>query len=277
MAIIQKIPSQYISALLVLFSFFSGLLLPIFGLFLFKAVEQQNLFEKSIFYFTILSISLITIIAISILSYKLKWLKLLVYAPEESALYDTPAKKYLTFANYVHFGIIFGLLMALFSVITQTFFFSLPNTEFQVTETGKLILSWEPAVTSETIFLVVLLSLVYSNLRRFTDKRNFGQSGKYITYFITIIASTLLWTAIHFARYGSQESGLFATILFGAASGVYIILTGSGIGIYFWHTFGNLFLKAQELFASDSVKLTIVALLLIYIITLIIVKVIKRR
>ena len=169
----DKFRTLYVGAGVIIFSFLSGLGLPLLALSLFRGFENQSFFTKNIFYYGIGGISAVAVLAIGILAIKYDWWKLFFHAPEESLLKDTPIRKSLTIWNMIHTGVIFGLLMSLVSTVTQTFFIFLPLTEFQVSNTGKLILGTEPPATMETLFIIVILSIIYSLFLRYIKNFSF--------------------------------------------------------------------------------------------------------
>lgn len=263
------------AALLTIFSAFSGLFLPLLGLFLFKAVENATFFDKAQFYYAVLATSGVAIIALGILDRK-ENISLFIFSFKESYLYQNGVTFFSKWSNVVHFSIILGLSLALFSVTTQTFFINLPSTEFQVTETGMLILATEPASTAETFFIgVFILSIIYTLLKRYLKKYQFY--NKIILDLVTVISVGLIWVAIHYARYSTQETNLVATFFFGMLGAGMTVLTGSVLPWYSWHFFGNLFLKGTEMFSSQSVTIVISISLAIYIAVLFVLNFTKKK
>jgi len=274
---LNDLRTLYVSAGVALYSFFSGLGLPLLALSLFRGFENQSFFIKNMFYYGIGGVSAVAVLAIGILSIKYKWWKLFFHAPEESLLKDTPVVKKLTIWNMIHTGVIFGLLMSLVSSITQTFFVFLPATEFQVANTGKLILGTEPPATMETLFIIVILSVIYSLVLRYINKQNLPKSTAYLALLIAFIGSTATWVGIHVFRYGAVESNLFGTLIFGAVGSFLTILTGSGIIWYLWHFSQNFFLKAREIFPDTNITTTIIIIIIIYIVMLILSRTLRKR
>lgn len=264
-------------------------ILIILGLFFFKAIETDLFLQKSQFYFGIGGVILIaliggiTTISVLVKMGKLKsdfWLifNLFIHDPEEDSIFaGTPIVKYLKLSNIIHFSIIFGLSIALFSTITQTFFVSLPSTEFQVTETGKVILGTEPASSIETIILIFYLGLTFGLLRYLIKKYDLPDSFRYISFIFIPILGALFWVAMHFARYGAEQTNLLASAFFGFAGSLLSIITGSIIPWYVWHFFNNMFGKISEIFSNEVALPIIIFLLITYVSILIIYKLVKRK
>ncbi len=264
-------------------------ILIILGLFLFKAVETDIFLEKSQFYFGIGAIILfaiisgITTISVLVKQGKLRgdfWLifNLFIHDPEEDSVFSgTPVTKYLTLSNIIHFSIIFGLMVSLFSTVTGTFFVSVPSTEFQVTETGKLILGTEPASSIETVIMIFVLGLLIGLSRFLIKKYDLPESFKYISFVFIPIFTALFWVAMHFARYGSVETNLLASGFFGFSGASLSLLTGSVIPWYIWHVLNNLFGKAIEIFSNEVVLPIIIVSLVIYISSLVLYKLIIKK
>jgi len=206
-----------------LFSIVIGVALPALGLFLFKGAESAFFYQKSTFYYTLLSAALIGLAALITVSKKNN-VKVFIFNPENSLF--PSLSKILTFSNIFHFSIIFGLSLALISTVTQTFFVSLPSIEFQVTETGTLILSTEPAATAETFFMLFIYSSIFTVMSIFLKKKNIT-GYLFLSHVISIGFSTIFWIALHYARYGSTETALGSTFFFGFASSFLVALTGS--------------------------------------------------
>lgn len=259
----------------------------ILGLFLFRGIESGEFFQKSIFYFTLLSISIIGLLSlgfiqyfvqIGILSYeKWGWANVYIFNPKESIFGETPLRKYLTLTNIFHFSIIFATIVALYGTVTQTSFVGLPATEFQVSETGQIILSAEPASISETLFIGLILSLFYGLGLWFIQKNKLPKSTRYLLYLVIPLLVMVVWVAMHTARYGTQQTALSAVAAFGYIGAVITFLTGSIITFAITHDFNNIFLKASKLFSSQSVIATILTFLGIYIIFIVLTKLIGRR
>lgn len=274
---INKVESLTTVSVFIMYVFFAGFFFPLLGLLLFGGIENTQFFEKSIFYYSGLGISLITLLSLYFYDSQHKWFKIFLFNPKEMSLFkDTLFIKYLTFGNVVHFSILFSLLMALYSTTSQTFFTGKP-AEMQVTETSKLILATEPAAISETLIAIVPLSMLFSYVLYFLHKRKITFGSFYFASLLTLLAGTMIWTAIHIARYGSQETTLLATLIFGALGTFLTLLAGSLIPWYIWHFFNNLFNKANELFSSETTVAWIIVIIIVYIVLLVLYKVIRNK
>jgi len=267
-------------AFLIAITFFTALTLPTLGLFFFGAAEDS--LDKANFYNSFASYSLLALLALAILEEAVKrgalnykkfgWLNVLIFEPEQSMLKETPLRKYLTFSNVLNAGIIFGLAITLLGVASQTFFVALPSTEFQVTETGQMILATEPAASSETLFMLVICSILLGIVEWYVKTRRYGETTRVILLMFSTLAAMGIWVGIHYFRYGSLQTQFFATLMFGFIGSFTVFLTGSPIIWYFWHFFNNIFLKASELFTSDIVVTIIGFLIFIYLFILILKK-----
>jgi len=259
----------------------------VLGLFLFKAVEQDIYLQKSMFYYAFGAFLGLCIIGFTIISALVKagilkrdfWLifDLFIFDPkEDSILGDTKFVKYLTFSNVFHVAMIFGLFMASISAFTQTSFTGLPGTEYQVTETGKLILGTEPATFSEELWMVFIIGLLIGLTKFLIKKYDLPPSFKILSYtFMIPIIGMLFWVAIHIARYGAEETSLLATMLFGFVGNLFSMFAGTILVRYIWHFFGNLFGKAGQIFSNEAVFPVILVILILYATIFIVYKVFK--
>lgn len=249
----------------------------VMGLYFFRAAETEEFITKSMFYFgfgalfTIAVVSGIAVITSLIkagkISYeKYGWINLFIHDPEEdSILAKTHLAKYLTFWNIFHFSIIFGLALSLYSTLTGTFFVALPSTEFQVTATGKLILATEPAALMETIMMIFVIGFLYGIGKWSIYKYKLADEFRYLLIIFVPIFSAMIWVAIHYIRYGAEETNLLATGFFGLGGALISLLTGSIVTFYFWHIFNNLGQKAIELFSNELVLPIVIFALFVYV------------
>ena len=252
------------------------LFITILGLFLFKGAEKIDLFEKANFYYTVAGFSLLAIFALMTLEYLVAirffsyktfgWAKVFIHNVDEGFLYRlAPIRKYLTLGNIIHISIIFSLIAGFYSVTTNTFFTSLPSTEFQVTKTGQMILAAEPAASSETLLVITALSLIIGFSLWLIRRSKLPSATEQLLYFLVPIISMFIWIGIHYFRYGGTETSLFAVAIFGLLGGALTIAFGSVIPWYIWHLFNNIFLKAKELFASETLIIFIVIFIIVYL------------
>lgn len=270
------------------------LIVIIMGLFLFGGIEIGEFFDKSVFYGVIGSISSFAIFALGLVDYLVLrgnlservwgWGKLYLHNPKEGILgmfFDTflggkysHLKEKLTFWNIFHFAVIFGLAISLYGAVSQTFFIGLPPAEFQVTTTGKIILETEPAALTETLLLVALTSIFYGVGKWILiDKLSVEEaSAILLMMFLTVIFIALFWLAFHSQRYGTDQVALSAVIAFAVIGMLITFIIGSFIPLYIWHVFNNAFLKSTELFSSEGVVAVILAVLIGYAVTVVLVK-----
>lgn len=257
--------------------------LPFFGLFTFGAVEES--LTKAITYYSTGAGFLLGLISLALIQSlvdagklpfdKWGWARVWLYSPKESLLSNTFLSKYLTLRNLFHFSIVFGLILSFVGVVTQTSFVGLPPVEAQVTETGRAILSSEPASFTETIMMTFFISLLAGLSYWFTKKNKLGD----LTYKVLLGLSTFvvagIWVAIHYVRYGNQETALLSVLFFGFFGTLLTLITGSPLSWYVWHFFNNLFIKFSELFSSELVTGAIVGFIILYVVMLVVVKAIK--
>jgi hypothetical protein len=275
------------TSILMFVAFFTAYLIPYFGLFLFGGQETELI--KSIFYYATGGGALLGLLSLSTLNSfvnkgilprkKWGWLNVLIYEPKDTIFYDLGGvwRKFIKFNNIFHFAILLSLSLSLFSAVTQTSFVSLPLTEFQATETGLLILNTEPAATTETVLLLVLVSLFYGMIVWLKWKFNLPWYAVFLLILVFSFLGMAVWTGIHFARYGAEETKLIATATFGFVGTFITLVTGTIIIWYFWHFFGNFFGKAVQLFSSEGVVLTVIVLIVIYSTILLISRVLQYQ
>jgi len=271
------------TALVIIISFFMAGLIPFFGLFLFGGVESELL--KSTMYYAIGALSLLALLAMGIINKmvndgqiseeKWGWVNVLIFEPASSMFADTPLEKYLTFSNIMHFSIIFALSMALIGTLTQTFFVALPAAEFQITETGQLILATEPAASTETLLMTVIMSLTIGIIDWFIKRKGLPTLTRIVFMIIGSFINMGVWVGLHFVRYGVQETSLIGTGLFGFLGSLISFMTGSPLTWYIWHFFNNLFLKAKNIFGSDTVVIVMIVIILVYTAYVVMSKVVK--
>jgi len=275
-----------VTAIAILVGFIFGYLLPLLGLLTFRGIEFSDFYDKSIFYYSMLNYIFLALFAFAFIQYFVSknifpykyvgWAKVFIHDTNDGLIGISPLGKYvnryLTLSNIIHFSVIFGLIMGLYAVNSNTFFTHLPATEFQVTNTGKLILSAEPAASAESVLMILVASMILGFGLWYIKIKGYSESTKYLVYLATPVVMTLLWTLIHLARYGAQESNLLSTAIFGFLGSTMTVFLGTIIPWWIWHFFTNLLLKAKELFSSQSVTIAIVIFLIVYIILAIFIK-----
>lgn len=174
-------------------------------------------------------------------------------------------------------SVVIGLVLGLFSTVSNTFFAQ--STGFQVMNSARIILAGEPSASAETfIFFAVMLPLfVVANLAFgaffgvIKKDVRIGDSRWWASVALGVIEITVAFMLYHFFRYGDSEVTLATVAVFGFLQAVAVVLTGSIILAWVWHTFNNSFWMANLLFASETVVLAtvmmIVAILLVIFIS----------
>lgn len=250
-------------------------LIPYLGLFAFNAFETE--LAKATLYYGLGGIALICVLALAVLSVKFKWAIAYLFEPSLSLFGDTPFEKYITVRRVIHFGILLGLILSYVSIITQTSFVALPSIEQQVTATGQIILSAEPAASSETLVMVAVISLLVGLSVWFIDKYDLPEITLKLFLFLICVLNAGIWTAFHLARYGASETNLGGTAFFGFFGSLMTVLSGSPLPWYIWHVFLNIFVKMKEIFSSELAQNVILGIIIFYVIALVIGFIIRQR
>lgn len=229
-----------------------------FALYAFGGVELQDYFQKSVYYPVIGFAGLLGLIALKVINI-IKRGKTNVQGIIHDPRYGVLGRffKDITFffkpGRLLIASLIFFSLFGLLSVYTNTFVTAIPVVEQEVTQTGELTLATEPAASSETLFFVFLLSLMISIAAWMQEKYKWSTSVFWVAVFIIVIINGALFTGLHLARYGAEESALVSNMIFGTAGSGMTVLTGSIIPFYAWHFCNNLFFKANDMFADDAI------------------------
>lgn len=239
-------------------SFIMVVAVPITALFLFGGAESKEAIEKSSFYWGIGGFSLIYCVVMTFIQFALKKKhfigNVVLNDPELSGiLTNKQGKPYISLKNLIFIAILLFTLISFFATLTNTFFVSIPAEEFQVTETGNVLLSTEPASFVETLLFIPIISffLTFSYVKFFLKK---NKTMHYLMVFLIIpIIVGLGWIALHFYRYGSSEAGLLAVFLFGFFGAMLTNITGTPLLWWIWHFFNNAYQKMNLILPENTI------------------------
>ena len=184
---------------------------------------------------------------------------------DNSLISKIPGLKFLAKpSNLIMFSILIFSVLGLIGVFSNTFFAQIPQVEQQVTETGKVLLSIEPAASSENMFFFFLISLILSfvNFYTFKYKWEIGVNYLFRLFLIPLIIG-LLWMGLHSVRYGSSDLALLGVFTFGFFGALLTLLFESLIVWWTWHILNNLFFKINEFQSDDLVLITVIGVLFV--------------
>ena len=124
----------------------------------------------------------------------------------------------------------------------------------QVTPVSEVLLTSEPASFAETNLMILVLSIIMSELAWGISKIGGGKVGYFlIGSLIVPLIIAFLWAGFHRIVYGNNEAALATTFLFGLIGSFLTVAFGSFIPWYTWHFFNNAFvaLASVSLFRED--------------------------
>lgn len=159
----------------------------------------------------------------------------------------------------------------------------IPQLQFQFTKTADVLFSAEPAAFGETTIMIFMLSLLVGINAYLTSKFKLPiWMFWFITFMLICPLIGLTWMGYHLIVYGSSETALFGTFIFGWLGSTLTILTGSFILWYVWHFWNNFFAKLTKVATrnEDVIFISIlllVLLLIVWIIGEIILKKLKNK
>ena len=162
----------------------------------------------------------------------------------------------------------FGTL-GLIQAITNFSFVGIPQMPFQVTPFGEVFFSAEPPAFAETTMMLFVFSLIMGLNAWISSKFRLGKIGYFSMGVVACLIVGGLWTGFHSIVYGSSESALWATFIFGTGGALLTLLSGSFIPWYAWHFWNNIFVKLSgmfELVSEDLVFISIIVLVFLFII-----------
>lgn len=167
------------------------------------------------------------------------------------------------FRTFIIAILIFGTL-GLVTALLGFQFVAVPELGAQqITPTTSVLLSAEPAATSETFTILFVFCLFLGELAWLVSKFKLGK-WTYFTIGALIISPMVgvLWAGFHNIVYGNNEAALFATFLFGTIGTLITLLSGTFIYFYVWHFMNNFFIELSKVTSSneDVVFITIVIL-----------------
>jgi hypothetical protein len=161
--------------------------------------------------------------------------------------------------------LIFGTLglMQTFTSVQAT---GIPQINFQVTETMKVLFTAEPPSFAETTLMIFLLSLLMGVNAFVVSKLKLPVAVYWLIALMLICPLIGLgWMGFHNIVYGNSEVALFTTFIFGWLGSTLTVLFGTFILWYTWHFWNNVFAKIRELLPNneDVIFVSIVGIVLL--------------
>ena len=150
--------------------------------------------------------------------------------------------------------LILGSIIGMFGVVSNKFFTILPQTQFQVTETAKVLFSSEPVSSGETdLFIFLVISAQAGLILWFVKKLKLPVFAYFMFLLLFIVPLVAIeWIGMHRIIYGALEDKLLAVGVFGAVGTLITILTGSFIPWWAIHFTNNLFGGIKESVGSNE-------------------------
>lgn len=239
-----------------IYIFVFAIVIPSFaGLVLF-GFELPEFVSSFTFYNALLTSAIVlTIIKMVEIMSKGKYANALVHDPEKAPavfgkikLFKKPLKLFVVCLAI--FSVI-GLISTIFSSPQISYFFA-ETPQFvtlfpqqQVTETGRLLLSAEPAALAETMFFVTIFSVISTIILNIRKKRDKVYST--LTFVICWLVGSIGWAVYHSLKYLARETSLLFTLLFGTIGSTMTLLSGSFIPWHVWHFANNFFKELASL------------------------------
>ena len=260
-----------------------------------KALTISDYFINNIFYFIILTVSIIFFLVI-------KFREIIIYGDEN----PITSNKNVLFANIIghderdsllwNLGeyfrkrgytkknifqflmnplrlimifLVLGIIIGMLGAVTNTFLSKFPSVQQQFTETGKIISVAEPSAGSENIFFIwILLAIPFNLILWGVKKLRLPRWAYWLFLILFIPAGGLLWAGFHRIVYGALEEKLLSTFIFGSVGTFLTILFGSIFPFWLIHNPNNFFGGFKEVIGSNEVIVayTIVALVILIVI-----------
>jgi hypothetical protein len=244
-------------------------LFTLYALFVEEGLTTQEFLDKSMFYFIMALVSMFMIVTFKMGKAKFGdrfplTAKAMIHDPEQGFLGKSKYARWISKPwNLFIICVLLFFTVSLIGAQTNTFFAQTP-AEFQVTNTGKTILSVYPGSPAETDFFVVILILLLG-VTFWLFKRNKWKMNFFAPVSLFVIPFIMggLWMAFHMLRYGDSELNLFSTFLFGAGGSFFTVLTGSIIPWRIWHDANNFFFKLNELMSNEAVLVIAISTLIL--------------
>jgi hypothetical protein len=264
------------------------LILPQLALFFGGAIEESINLTKYTFYNSTLGIVFAFIIAIKLINisaYVFKWkfeIPFFLHDPELSPLRN------FKIATDPRVIVLFMLIISSLNTLSALSQTAIPTLQQQVTETAQITFAIYPASPSETMTMIALLCVLVLmpnfylwrygiNLKKlplinkmFKKDVFLGKYPIYVFFAINIIlftvGSAMYGYALHFYRYGSDQTSIQSVELFWGISGFMTAVSGSAIPSLIQHDTNNGILSAQSLYSSNVVASYTSIFLLILII-----------
>ena len=271
----------------------------IYGLFIEGALferdpdETVTFFDKTIFYWSMGGLAILTIVFVSLMKFIVKGNRKLmdkfgwasveyIHDPEESPISKisrTITRFISSPINTIFISLIFFSIIGLLGVLQQQFFFAPLPTEFQATGIAKLIFAVEPASTMETLmffsFMLIQDGFLFWLLTRKLNVK--FDSYQNLSLFIIPALIGIEWMGFHLLRYGGSDVALQTVFFFGFFGALVTKLFGTIIIWEIWHITNNLFFKLSRLFDSDIIVGVTVSILIGMIILFIMILGLKNK
>lgn len=250
-----------------LFTIFVGLmgwLVPILALTLGRGLEAQENFQKVVFYGSVGTTFFVAIVVMKLVRLFSKSIVIdgIIHDPEESIL-----GKVASFRNQFIGGVLVFSIAGIFAVVQNTFLTGV-IVQQQIAETATLALAVEPAVMTETMIILFLVSVLVVLLNVLVARGVINKPTKE-AFKLGVIPFVIMmfWIAFHSFRYSSSEVNILGVALFGLVSGFLIVTFNSFLMAYLLHAANNLFQASNGLFSDAGITTFTVIFLVLFFAT----------
>lgn len=273
-------------AIVVAFAMVIGGIWISFLLFVGGGININEYYQKHTFYSSVLLYSAVFLLCFSVLAILTKGkFDVVLHDPEQGILKDFPFLKNPFILTLIALGM--GIVIGLFSALKNTFFVGIPPQtmlpELSITnsELLKVFFSSEPAAIAETFLFLCFLSLITTLFNFLIVSKKYNGLSRKVYYilipFISVIVG-LLWVGYHSIAYSGQDAALLSVFIFGFIGALVTLYTQTFLIWWAIHNTANAFVKLNELFSDDIIKVyAVVGLLLIGLLLVLISLIINKK
>lgn len=230
-----------------------------FALLVGNGLENPDNLNKLAFYVLPIILGLVVIIVDKLLLKKIDFT--IIHDPQKGIL-SSIVPFFQSPINMAFLTFIFSAPLFFYSVTVKKIAF-LAYTRYQVSESAKIFLAGEPAVSGETMWLILLFGIA-SFLAYSLVKKNKFAYYSILTFFSIPIAGLL--TAYHLWRYGGQETNLASVFGFFFFCCITLIFFASIIIVWLLHFLNNILLEMQPALSNDLIRYLCIAFYFVIIV-----------
>jgi len=193
----------------------------------------------------------------------------LYHAFENAGFKKNPMRWSINPIRLILGSFIFFSIVGIFQSVYSLSFVGIPQQAFQqVTKVGSIVFSVEPPAFAETLLILFIFYCLLSVVGYFTSKWKLGKGAYYFGGVLMSILTSVGWMGLHKLIYGSSESALLYTGIFGFAGCILTLLFGSFVIFYIFHITNNLFIALGEVYSAVSEDIYLIAGLSLFLLTI---------